>query len=235
MRIIHKYIQRLKNRITVELFSMSQAGQDYWVYGEVFNEMEDGFFLDIGAHNGRHLSNTYILENRYNWSGLCIEANPITYQKLKKNRNCLCLNRCVDSQNGHVKFALRGVMGGIVNPGDDIDRLKNAKIIEVETQSLEKILIEANTPKTIDYMSIDIEGSEDRALLDFPFDSYLFKSITIERPSEKLRSILRDYNYILIKEIPKLDCFYIHRSFLTNYQVNLLGFSKKKFTLKRLS
>lgn len=67
--------------------STAQAGQDYWVYGETFNEKTNGYFVDLGAHNGCHLSNTYLLEGRYNWNGICIEANPKTFEQLRKNRN----------------------------------------------------------------------------------------------------------------------------------------------------
>ena len=31
---------------------MSQAGQDLWVFGEVFNEARKGYFLDVGSHDG---------------------------------------------------------------------------------------------------------------------------------------------------------------------------------------
>jgi hypothetical protein len=34
-------------------------------------------------------------------------------------------------------------------------------------------------------------------------------------------------DYILIKEIPGLDCFYVHRTFLEDYTDNLFNFYKK--------
>jgi DNA-directed RNA polymerase subunit E'/Rpb7 len=45
-----------------EALSYSQAGQDVWVYGEVFNQSRCGFFVDLGAFDGVFLSNTYLLE-----------------------------------------------------------------------------------------------------------------------------------------------------------------------------
>jgi len=65
--------------------SMSQAGQDLWVYGEVFNQKRNGYFLDVGAHDGVHLSNTYLLEKKYRWKGICVEGNPLTFTTLVKN------------------------------------------------------------------------------------------------------------------------------------------------------
>ena len=61
---------------------MSQAGQDSWVLGEVFNEKRNGYFLDIGAADGVCLNNTYLLEYRYKWSDICVDANPETFLTL---------------------------------------------------------------------------------------------------------------------------------------------------------
>ncbi len=216
----------------ISSISMSQAGQDCWVYGEVFNEAENGFFLDIGAHEGVSLSNTFILETRYNWRGICIEGNPNTFPYLQMNRSCRCINICVDSQDGVVAFALRGVMSGIIS--DDCDNIdKEENTVEVTTTMLEKILIQENAPSLIDYLSIDIEGAEDRALLGFPFSDYMFNCMTIERPSEKLRNVLKSHGYILIKEIPGLDCFYIHSDFKKRYIENTCLFGSKKFLTRR--
>jgi FkbM family methyltransferase len=211
---------------------MSQAGQDYWVYGEVFNETEDGFFLDIGAHDGVFLSNTFILEKIYNWEGICIEANPKTFVDLEASRDCKCINKCIDKQSGSVSFTLDGIMGGIVASDVDNTDASKKEIVNIDTISLQQLLCQEKAPSVIDYLSIDIEGAEDRALLEFDFDTYQFNCITIERPSGKLRGLLVSKGYLLIKEIPKLDCFYIHKSF-KKYQKNLFSFGRKKFLTRR--
>ncbi len=213
--------------------SISQAGQDHWVYGEVFNETEDGYFLDIGAHDGVLLSNTFLLEKRYNWKGICIEANPNTFADLEANRDCKCINKCIDKQSGSVSFALRGVMGGIVSSDCDNRDDRKKEIVRLNTISLQQLLVQEKAPSVIDYLSIDIEGAEDRVLLGFGFDVYKFNCITIERPSKEVRKLLIDKGYILIKEIPGLDCFYIHTSFKDKYHKNLFSFNKKKFLTRR--
>ena len=62
--------------------SYSQIGQDLWVQ-ETLKNKKNGYFLDIGAHDGIYLSNTYLLEKNYNWNGLCIEGNPLIVDSLK--------------------------------------------------------------------------------------------------------------------------------------------------------
>ena len=44
----------------------------------------------------------------------------------------------------------------------------------------EKLFIEKNTPKIIDYLSLDIDTLSYDALIKLPFDEYKFKIITIE-------------------------------------------------------
>ncbi len=78
-------------------------------------------------------------------------------------------------------------------------------------------------------MSVDVEGAEERVLGGFPFDEYRFKCITIERPANALRNVLTENGYVLIKEIPGLDCFYVHGEFIDHYRENLFSFYTKKY------
>ena len=207
----------------------SQAGQDFWVFGEVFDEKRDGFFLDIGAHDGIACSNSYILERRYNWRGICIEANPETFAQLQRNRRAICSNACLDESEGFVQFTNTGMLGGIISHNmDNRSGYDASDVTTMKTVTLEKLLRDLNCPKEIDYLSIDIEGSEERVLSKFPFKEYKFTCITIERPTDVLRTIFAQNGYVLIKEIPGLDCFYVHDDFLNEYRSNLISFYSKK-------
>lgn len=226
--------QRIANRIRarhINTVSISQIGQDYWIYGECFNE-ESGFFLDIGAHDGVFFSNSFILEERYGWKGICIEANPDTFAKLKQNRKCRCIDVCVDEEEGEVSFASKGMWGGIIAEDcDNPDHSVEEEMVTVRATRLDKILEDEKAPQVIDYLSIDIEGAEDRALLTFPFDKYTFNCITIERPSEALRKVFDKNGYMLVRDVPEMDAFYIHKSFEPRYLRNMYKFSLKKFTI----
>ena len=52
----------------------------------------DGFFVELGAHDGETQSNTKFFELFKNWKGILIEPNPESFAKLLKNRNALCYN-----------------------------------------------------------------------------------------------------------------------------------------------
>jgi len=225
--------EKVRRSKQIHSVSVSQAGQDFWVYGEVFNEKRGGYFVDIGAHDGVYLSNTFILEKRYGWTGICIEANEATFDSLKKNRTAYCVNSCIDSFERTVRFVGSSVMGGIIAPDCDNKSAANLPISQIQTETLAAVLNRLKAPKAIDYLSIDIEGAEDRALLKFPFCTYRFSCMTVERPSTALRQVLSENDYLLIKEIPGLDCFYVHRSHQEQYWNNMVSFYEKKFILKR--
>ena len=198
---------------------ISQKGQDKWIIEDIFNFKKNGYFVDLAATDGIKINNTLILERELNWKGICIEPNPIYYKELVKNRICNNTNICVDMcNNNSVEFRIdNGELGGIVDVNTDNnyvirgDELKNAKVITIKTKTLDYILDKFNAPKVIDYLSLDIEGSEERALINFPFSKYTFLALTIERPTINLENKLFENGYFFVKKY-SYDSFYIHKS-----------------------
>jgi FkbM family methyltransferase len=174
----------------------SQVGQDKWVI-ELLNNKKNGYFLDIGAYNGVDISNTYILEKNFNWDGLCIEADPDIFKELIKYRNVKCINYAITNIDGYVNFTSNNVLGSITKTGK-----------EIPAKTLKTVLKEYNVPKIIDYISLDIEGSESLALEEFPFNDYKFKIMTVEHNlylgdptnKNKINKILIENGYSLYKE-----------------------------------
>lgn len=208
--------------------SISQIGQDFWVGGEAFNEMKGGYFVDVGAADGYTISNTYLLESRYNWTGLCVEANPDFIERLKACRRALCVHACLDGASGAVTFAKDGLFGGVVTPDSTAKSATAAEQIPMQTKTLLEVLDSALAPREIDYLSIDVEGAEERVLAGFDFGKYTFRCATIERPSTGLRQLLADNRYELVKNVPGLDAFYVHRSFMDQYVRNAMAFWSKR-------
>ena len=117
------------------------------------------------------------METKLNWKGICIEPNPTYFERLKKNRKCYLSNYVVDKKNNNeIKFRVdNGQLGGIVDKDTDNNykyrskELKNANILKLKTKTLEYILDLHKAPKIIDYLSLDIEGAEERALININF------------------------------------------------------------------
>ena len=199
----------------------SQAGQDLWVMRDVFNWMTGGYFLDIGAAGGIELSNTCALERHLSWNGLCIEADPASFQDLQSNRRCKMLNACLAGKPGKVRFAGRSTFfGGINDPAAPLN--PGEQVLEFEARTLQEVLIQEKVPETIHYLTIDVEGAEEEILSTFPFRTHRFLSATIERPGEGLREVLKSEGYLLVAEQPGLDAFYLHPSLGDSYRIHAI-------------
>ena len=53
----------------------SQAYQDMFILS-MLNGKENGTYLEIGASDGKVMSNTYLLEKQFNWNGISIDIRP---------------------------------------------------------------------------------------------------------------------------------------------------------------
>jgi len=203
----------------------SQAGQDLWVMRDVFDYKTSGFFIDIGAYDGVHLSNTYWLEKNLGWQGICVEADPKTFSLLRKNRNCKCLNACVGASNQKVSFLSgKGPYSGALETclGAETKKISGGESLILETSSLKDILKICNAPSVIDYLSVDVEGMEEEVMSSFPFNDARFLCATIERPNKAVRMMLQDQGYLLVADQPGLDAFYLHPQMQDEYRDRIL-------------
>jgi hypothetical protein len=124
--------------------------------------------LRRGADHGK---STPCVRQVLNSGDLCIAANQMTFAQLIRNRGWECLYVCLDRQRAEVEFAVRDVLGGIVDPNlDNSAPAAGSQIIRRNTVPLVEVLQERRVPSVIDYLSIDVEGAEERVLDSFDFD-----------------------------------------------------------------
>ena len=69
------------------------------------------------------------------------------------------------------------------------------------TTPLSVVFQKFNVPSTIDYLSLDVEGAEYLIMKDFPFNKYKVKVLTIERPSDELKKLLNNNDYLFLKDL----------------------------------
>ena len=165
--------------------SKSQLGQDFLalIAGGVSSP---GYFVEFGAADGVALSNSYLLENLFGWTGVLCEPSRSWHQDLKKNRRCTVDTRCVYSKSGQqISFTENyiGELSGITEfTGSDHHGIinKTTDSYQVETISLLDLLSHHKAPKHVDFLSVDTEGSEFEILNAFDFSKYSFGAICVE-------------------------------------------------------
>lgn len=185
----------------------SQNYQDVFVLYQSHYKT-NGYFVEFGATDGENISNTYLLEKNYNWSGILAEPNPIYHKALNDNRTCHISKDCVYSVTGQqVEFLASDAadISGIkefASKDEHTENRKKGHTILVPTISLVDLLDGYDAPKEIDYLSIDTEGSEYHILEAFFKDTrgYDFNTITVEHnyvneEREKLFNLLSNNGY----------------------------------------
>lgn len=159
-----------------------------------------GFYVEIGAFDGVSKNSTVILEKN-NWEGVCIEANPYAFEKLKNNRKCRCINGALYNYTGNVDFAVmpenkRG-WDGIVETLQPRAKkyLDQSEIHKIPCFDFENL----NLPYKINYLQIDVEGAELEILNHIDFSKYDISHICIEDNNKILFDNDEYANYMATK------------------------------------
>lgn len=116
----------------------SQARQDLLALA-LSNTRNNGYFVEIGANDGKTFSNTLMLEDM-GWRGLLIEASPSLCKKNPRKAKWYC--GCLSDKKS-VTFKTEGTLGRISTTGTTVP-CTNPSIFKEE----------------IDFFSLDVEGAE---------------------------------------------------------------------------
>jgi FkbM family methyltransferase len=190
----------------------SQFEQDKFVYENFFQGKIDGYFVDIGAHDGITFSNSKFFED-LGWTGVCIEPNPKVFKILQAGRKCKCVMKAIADHTGTAQFfqivegadMLSGLVDefnqrGIENIHANLQGIENEfDYIDVELELFDNIV--DNT--IIDFLSLDTEGNELKILQTIDFDKYNIKVITIENNDydDKFLKFLTSRGYQLVTRL----------------------------------
>ncbi len=201
----------------------SQKGQDKFLNEQIFNNKKNGFFIEIGAHDGISFSNTYYFEKNLNWRGICVEPNPTIFEKLTQNRKCYCEQVCIADNIGQKPFLrCTGYMiemySGLIDNYDPrhLERIDkeiafyggSKEIIFVQCVTFNNLLKKYNVSH-VDLLSIDIEGGEEALIKTIDFDAVTIDIIVVENNfnEDRVKKILLSKNYKHIARLGKDDIY----------------------------
>ena len=204
----------------------SQLFQDAFaafIVGDLF----DKTFLEFGATDGVHLSNSYMIENNLGWTGALAEPSPQWHEQLKNNRpNTRIITDCIWKCSGEkLDFFVSeaGVFSTLNDyklsdlssmPGNTRERIKNGKIVEVQSISLNDVMEKTFNGHAPSYLSIDTEGSEYEILNSLNFEKYQPVVFTIEHNYSNLQSkideLMISNGYVRVfRKLTAFDAWYV--------------------------
>ena len=199
--------------------SRSQLGQDVFALS-IVGPNKSGYFVEFGATNGKSLSNTFLLEKHFGWTGILCEPGRAWLPQLQKNRSAKIDVRCVYSDSDLMLSFLETEIGELstIEGFGEVDQHSGSRKVnnsyEVKTVSLLDLLMEHNAPKHVDFLSVDTEGSEFEILNAFDFSQYTFGAICVEhnylenRPKVKQLLVANGYRQIY-PELSDFDDWFV--------------------------
>jgi FkbM family methyltransferase len=171
------------NRLYIK--SYSQYGEDLLI-DAILGCKPTGTYVDIGANDPTLFSNTKRFYDR-GWTGINIEPNPLHFTGLLKKRNRdVNLNIGISDKESTLPFYV--LKADMVSTLDKNTAIRNCQdydtsiqnVIDVPVSRLDTTLDTFLGGRTIDFMSIDVEGAEMLVLHGNNWNRYRPQVILIE-------------------------------------------------------
>lgn len=192
---------------------------------EKYVNYDNGYFVELGANDGVTQSNSFYFEKYRNWQGLLVEPAPQNFLKCRKNRskrNFIYCAACVsfDYDREFVRIAYSNLMSTPVSLESDIpDPRAQAKLgsqflrndetmfeFGALARTLNSLLLDANAPKLIDFLSLDVEGAELVVLQGVDHQIFRFKYLLVEcRDFSRLNTYLEEHSYHFVEKLSGQD------------------------------
>lgn len=199
----------------------SQFGEDEAMYNDYFCNKRGGTFVEIGALDGKALSNTKFFDDYMGWSGMLIEAFPDSAAAIEKNRpnpkNKIFKEAVCGEGQKSVKFSVapNRAVGGVSSTMPDEHKKEwghdNYNQISVPCRPIRVMVNEflaQSGADHIDFFSLDVEGGELEVLKTFDFHvpvNVWMIELDGEDPEkdEAVRQVLQNHGYTKSKYYSK--------------------------------
>lgn len=182
---------------------VSQHGEDHLLLS-AFDGEGPGFYIDVGAFDGLHLSNTWVFE-QLGWQGYCLEPSPRVFALLQQHRpRAQCVGAAAGSEPGELELFVDPTMLLSTTTGDEsavreaYDRA--ARTRELDTADFDRVTVPVVTlddllrrhapPPRIDLVSIDVEGAELAVLDGFDLAHHQPRVLVLEANDQAMREAI---------------------------------------------
>ena len=167
----------LKTVMPYGKISYSQEGEDI-ILSRAFREKRNGFYVDVGAHHPLRFSNTYLFYKR-GWRGINIDAMPVSITAFKKKRKFdINLELAIAKEPGEIDFFIFKEKA-FNTCNESVAKQQISRNHQLESKTTVRCLplyevLNKHLPKNthIDFLTIDVEGSDLDVLESNNWDTY---------------------------------------------------------------
>ncbi len=165
--------------------SYGASGEDIFI-NKFFNNLKNGFFVDVGALHPVNGSLTYLLNLR-GWKGINIDMirENLTLFDIFRNKD-INLDTAISSSTGLINAYLFEKGSGINTNSPKLAKFwktklkKNYEVRKVKANTLNNILQKYKISKNFEFLNIDVEGHELEVLKGLNLKKFRPKLIAIE-------------------------------------------------------
>jgi FkbM family methyltransferase len=184
--------------------------EEEWIIRDFFHDKRDGVFVDVGANDYKFLSNTYYLETVLGWSGLAIEPQVSFETGYRKNRPRSRFLPFFISDVSNEEATMYYTKGNLLVTSSDkafVERYGKSTELKSPTITLDDLLTREHI-STFDFLTMDIELAEPKALKGFDVQRFHPALVCIEAHPEVRQQIL-DYfavrHYTVVGKYLRVD------------------------------
>ena len=205
-----KFLKVFIKSFTHKKISYSYGGVDSLVLN-IFKNQKNGFYLDIGCGHPIKNNNTYLL-NKKGWSGINIDLDKKNIDLFnayrKKDVNLATAVSDVEGETDLYFYHSKSALNTISKQNADFQKAEVSTIKKIKTQTINKIIENSlYKDQKIDFLTIDVEGSELPILKNFNFNKYSPKVIVVEYLDLSLKKL--EIKNLNIDNIIKSDIYKI--------------------------
>jgi FkbM family methyltransferase len=183
------------------------------------------YLVDVGAHDGHSLSNSYPFL-QVGWSGVLVEPLPQAFERLderyRDRPDVHCVQAACAGEEGEMPLVvgddgpspMRSSLRAGAVPGGETS-------VTVTVRTLTGLLDELGAPADFSLLLVDAEGVDYEVLAGLDFDRYRPRVIvTEEDPGDAEQqaakyALLREHGYVLYAVVADVNSIWVGTEFLT--------------------
>ncbi len=182
-----------------------------WAVRDFFHDQRDGVFVDVGANDYKNENNTYFLEASLGWSGVAVDAQQEFAAGYATHRPRTKFVAAFISDVSRISVPFYVPKANTLTASADRTFAESedgaAVEREVPTLTLDDLLTQQHLAH-VDFVSIDVELAEPKALAGFSVDRYRPSLVCIEAHSAVRQQILdyfQRHAYVVVGKYLRLD------------------------------